>query len=290
MRSVRSITTATRSRLTRSTSTSSSSLNQASTESVRPSGGGGGFNEFTSLPHHLASQDETPAALDWKEIGWVAQADELDMTLQREDAARWALEGMHEGGNDIISEEEEGYPLVIPSAISASKDERRIIREEKGKKVVTGKRVERPTITSPVLAKAKDPVAPIQIPRLALAHRVPIADCAILPYIPFVPALSDPSPQPHHFPLLSRYDWRLSCPLPNRSRHSDRFTPPSLSRISNQRVERQGYNRLIGVGLDPAREGRRWGELGMNDKWGWKVAVDPQQKGEWASHRSWRVG
>lgn len=109
-------------------------------------------------------------------------------------------------------------------------------------------------------------------------------DSPIQPYRPVLSVYRSPSDllQPHERPVLSRFDWRLSAPVPLNPRGS----PPSYYRKTD--LVKQGSNRLVGVGLDAAREAFRR-EATEDEPWGWKVPVPPNQKGTWPSCDAYRT-
>lgn len=137
----------------------------------------------------------------------------------------------------------------------------------------------------------------IRTPWITKPRIVPV-ESNIHPYIPISIPTFDPV-QPHENKLLSRYDWRLSAPLHQLHRDASRPTdpdsppyPPLLfrTRPSLGYLALQGHNRLIGVGLEPALEGARYGiDLNLEERWGWKHPVDDDQKNGWSDLDSWRV-
>lgn len=118
-------------------------------------------------------------------------------------------------------------------------------------------------------------------------ERVPVSEAAheLAPFRPhpLPPAESEaesqsdphPLPQPHHLPLLSRTDWRLSSPARLKLHRSH---PLPLWSLRETSTRTGGQNRLVGVGPSPARVGRfRKGE----EAWGWKGKVPEGEKGTW---------
>lgn len=121
------------------------------------------------------------------------------------------------------------------------------------------------------------------------------------PFVPFGVPTRHPI-QPHEIPLLDRYDWRLSSPLHQLPRYSKpkfvegsniqapRYPPVlSLNRPGSDWPNRQGNNKLIGVGLEPANEGVRSGRFQAHEKWGWKVPVGDEMKSTWIALDTWRT-
>ncbi|GAA5871027.1 hypothetical protein JCM8547_005335 [Rhodosporidiobolus lusitaniae] len=94
------------------------------------------------------------------------------------------------------------------------------------------------------------------------------------------PPTSQPFPdtiEPHHHPLLTRTDWRLSSPL----RRYLRTHPPPLFSLSETATMPLGHGRLVGVGTDAARIGRKGVSRG-EEQWGWKVKVPAEREmGGW---------
>lgn len=113
----------------------------------------------------------------------------------------------------------------------------------------------------------------------------------IRPYLPpSLPPLheatpAEPLPQPHHYPLHSRHDWRLSSPL---RRYVD-ATPPSLHSAKDTNTLSQGHNRLVGVGIEAANvhnekeEKFRWRE-----RWGFKRPASSEFRGDWPDAELYR--
>ncbi|KDE03496.1 hypothetical protein MVLG_06009 [Microbotryum lychnidis-dioicae p1A1 Lamole] len=100
----------------------------------------------------------------------------------------------------------------------------------------------------------------------------------ILPYTP--PSNVSPT-DPSSRPLLSRYDWRLSSPLP---RPSPSLIPPPLD-IPTSNLQ-QGANKLVGVGQAPYFSGRRIKDV---EGWGWKGRVPQGEKGTWRAADRHRI-
>ncbi|SCV68045.1 BQ2448_166 [Microbotryum intermedium] len=93
--------------------------------------------------------------------------------------------------------------------------------------------------------------------------------------IPYTPPSNVPSSDPSSRPLLSRYDWRLSSPLPPHSPTPGLAPPPLDVPASNLQ---QGTNKLIGVGQVPYFSGRRIKDV---EGWGWKTKLPHGEKGTW---------
>ncbi|GAA5936152.1 hypothetical protein JCM10213_004695 [Rhodosporidiobolus nylandii] len=99
------------------------------------------------------------------------------------------------------------------------------------------------------------------------------------PYMPLsLPTPSPPSApvEPHHTPLLTRQDWRLSSPL----RRFVRTSPPPLFSTEETATMPLGHGQLVGVGTGAARIARR-GTSRTEEQWGWKVRVPEKEKGGW---------
>ena len=96
-----------------------------------------------------------------------------------------------------------------------------------------------------------------------------------------------PDPQPHHFPLVSRYDWRLSSPLAAPCPSGFLRMPPLLHTTEPSSHRKTGVNRLVGIGLDSAREGARW-QGSKDERWGWKVRVPQNETTVWTSADAYR--
>ncbi|KAM0747776.1 P-loop containing nucleoside triphosphate hydrolase protein [Meredithblackwellia eburnea MCA 4105] len=103
-------------------------------------------------------------------------------------------------------------------------------------------------------------------------------EATISPYRP--PARPSTPRQPHDFPLLSRNDWRLSSPLPLP--RPSLWEPPNLLQAARSNQVPTGVNKLVGVGLDPGAETRRYSST-KDERWGWKVRVPESEKGGWLS-------
>ncbi|KAK4052245.1 hypothetical protein OIO90_004467 [Microbotryomycetes sp. JL221] len=134
--------------------------------------------------------------------------------------------------------------------------------EEQVKKSMTKKRT---------TVKVIDPAIIVPKPSAQL-------DSPIQPYRPSTAIDSNMTTQPHDRLVLSRHDWRLSSPLVRHSRTlSD--SPPSLY----ERVDLtcQGHNKLVGVGVDPARVGSWSPRLRAEEQWGWKIKVPNSEKADW---------
>ena len=113
-----------------------------------------------------------------------------------------------------------------------------------------------------------------------------LATTLIRPFVP-TPRPADPDEplQPHHFPLTSRHDWRLSSPLRKPSRTRPAF-PPSLWQAGPLAL--QGHNRFVGVGVEAGRSARGWAAMRREEAWGWKVKVPESERGEWSSADAYR--
>ncbi|GAA6019068.1 hypothetical protein JCM10207_006307 [Rhodosporidiobolus poonsookiae] len=109
-----------------------------------------------------------------------------------------------------------------------------------------------------------------------------LSHTSLSPYVPLpAPTASSCTPsaplEPHHSPLLSRHDWRLSSPL----RRFLRSTPPPLWSQEETATLPLGHGRLVGVGVEAARIARK-GTSREEEQWGWKVRVPAErERGEW---------
>lgn len=126
----------------------------------------------------------------------------------------------------------------------------------------------KPRSTQPV-TQAPPKVAPLVRSQTPITSTSPIR-----PYIP----PPRPASRQQARPLLSRNDWRLSSPV-RRPRSTLRTSPPSLSVPTD--MSRQGHNKLVGIGVEPARVGRWNKEMAMQEQWGWKIRPPSGEKGEW---------
>lgn len=217
-----------------------------------------------------------------EDIEWIKRADDLD-EIEREDARRWRAEALEEASPEgpIVSDEyahfhfDEHVPLAsaIPTA-----------RQSAPNKATRKPRPERDTVV-PVVEQASSLEQELKLfpPSRSL---LPLRDphCEIFPYIPSPPPVHGP-PQPHHFQLLSRYDWRLSSPLARR--RANLLEPPPLSYFPRGGNTLLGYNKLVGVGREPAAEATRQDLLGISDRWGWKLPVPETTRGSWADLTTW---
>ncbi|BGP21149.1 DNA helicase [Rhodotorula toruloides] len=112
----------------------------------------------------------------------------------------------------------------------------------------------------------------------------------IRPYLAPSPAReghpAHPVPQPHHYPLHSRRDWRLSSPV----RRFVDFTPPSLYSVKDTSTFLQGHNRLIGVGMEAANmHNEREVKFKWRERWAFRSSTLNEFKGEWPAAEVYRT-
>lgn len=125
--------------------------------------------------------------------------------------------------------------------------------------------------------------APSRLSRAARSSTAPKSTSPIRPYLPLSTA---PLTETHARPLLSRTDWRLSSPIsahPRSSRPSRFRGPPPLTRSTIQANLKQGHNKLVGVGVEPARVGWWNATMSKEEQWGWKVRIPTSEKGAWSA-------
>jgi hypothetical protein len=269
--------------------------NSSSTSTVIESSSSSQNDDLLSFQRSIGSDYQAGEMPEFfKDIDWTVQAEELNTLQEQEDAQRWRLDYYEETiGSDEMADYLDYSLSELPSDKTMLKEviEDTTPEAKKEKQVMPAIQYAEGTITSPA---APDPTKLQAAPRRRTQiRRIPILDCDIHPYQPVVKPATSPHAklQPHHFPLLSRYDWRLSSPLPRRiTRHTDILTPPSLRFPLSTGSTRQGNGKLVGVGLTPAEEAVRVGKVGSSDRWGWKVPVENSEKGEWLSHLHWRKG
>ncbi|BGO88406.1 hypothetical protein JCM10020v2_000021 [Rhodotorula toruloides] len=124
--------------------------------------------------------------------------------------------------------------------------------------------------------------------RLAPAPKLETAT-QLRPYLPPLPVHdatpAHPVPQPHHYPLHSRYDWRLSSPV----RQFVDSTPPSLYSVKDTSTFAQGHNRLVGVGIEAANiDKEKDDRFKWRERWGFKSHAPKEFRCEWAEAEVYR--
>ncbi|GAA5886608.1 hypothetical protein JCM3774_003680, partial [Rhodotorula dairenensis] len=92
-------------------------------------------------------------------------------------------------------------------------------------------------------------------------------------------------PQPHHFALASRTDWRLSSPARFKLRSLKRGRPLPLHSAKETCTFSAGRNRLVGIGPPAALVARPSASVTSGrggEGWGWKTRVPQEgERGEW---------